>query len=75
MTESALRAAVPQLFADPACGHILRLKGFVPSADGWLEINATPAGMTAQRVPQGQQVLIVIGQGLDKAKIEAHLAQ
>ena len=75
LTESALRAAVPQLFADPACGHILRLKGFVPSADGWLEINATPAGMTAQRVPQGQQVLIVIGQGLDKAKIEAHLAQ
>ena len=47
----------------------------MPSADGWLEINATPAGMTAQRVPQGQQVLIVIGQGLDKAKIEAHLAQ
>ena len=75
LTESALRAAVPTLFADPACGHILRLKGFVPSADGWLEINATPAGMTAQRVPQGQQVLIVIGHGLDKAKIEAHLAQ
>ena len=26
-------------------------------------------------IPAGQQVLIVIGQGLDKAKIEAHLAQ
>ena len=75
LTESALRAAVPQLFADPACGHILRLKGFVRAADAWLEINATPAGMTAQRVPQGQQVLIIIGQGLDKTKIEAHLAQ
>ena len=75
LTESALRAAVPLLFADPACGHILRLKGFVRTADAWLEINATPAGMTAQRVPQGQQVLIIIGQGLDKTKIEAHLVQ
>jgi len=40
---------------------------------GWLELNATAAGRTLEPIPQGQDVLIVIGEGLDKAAIEARL--
>ena len=40
---------------------------------GWLELNATAAGKTLAPIPQGQDVLIVIGEGLDKAAIEARL--
>jgi len=71
-----LQAAADRLFADAACGHVLRVKGFAPDLDGqtgWLELNATAAGKTLAPIPQGQDVLIVIGEGLDKAAIEARL--
>ena len=55
---------------------LLRVKGFAPDPQGttgWLELNATAAGRTLEPIPQGQDVLIVIGEGLDKAAIEARL--
>ena len=52
---------------------MLRVKGFAPTRDGWLELNATAAGCTLAPIPQGQEVVIVIGEALDKAAIEANL--
>ena len=34
---------------------------------------ATAAGRTLEPIPQGQDVLIVIGEGLDRARIETQL--
>ena len=76
LTLQQLQAAADHLFADAACGHVLRVKGFAPDQQGttgWLELNATAAGRTLEPIPQGQDVLIVIGEGLDKAAIEARL--
>ena len=73
LTPDQLGAAAKRLFADPACGQVLRVKGFAPEGNGWLELNATAAGQTLAPIPQGQDVLIVIGTGLDKAAIEAKL--
>ena len=76
LTLQQLQAAADRLFADRACGHVLRVKGFAPDPQGttgWLELNATAAGKTLAPIPQGQDVLIVIGEGLDKAAIEARL--
>ena len=70
LTLQQLQAAADHLFADAACGHVLRVKGFAPDPQGttgWLELNATAAGRTLEPIPQGQDVLIVIGEGLDKA--------
>ena len=54
--------------------HCSRVKGFAPApAGGWLELNATAAGCTLAPIPQGQEVVIVIGEALDKAAIEANL--
>ena len=69
-----LEARIPSLFTDAACGRVLRVKGFAPApAGGWLELNATAAGCTLAPIPQGQEVVIVIGEALDKAAIEAKL--
>ena len=68
-----LEQNIPALFTDPACGHVLRAKGFVQDENGWVELNATAAGQTLAPIPQGQDVLIVIGEGLDRARIETQL--
>ena len=74
LTLDELKAAAARLFATPACGQVLRVKGFAPTAEGgWLELNATAASQSLAPIPQGQDVLIVIGEGLDKAAIEAQL--
>ena len=72
-TPEQLQQAAARLFGDPACGQVLRVKGFAPTRDGWLELNATAAGQTLAPIPQGQDVLIVIGEGLDRARIETQL--
>ena len=74
LTLDDLKAAAERLLATPACGHVLRVKGFAPTADGgWLELNATAASQSLAPIPQGQDVLIVIGEGLNRAAIEAQL--
>ena len=40
---------------------------------GGTKLNAAADGLTAAPIPQGQQVLIVIGEGLDKARLEEDL--
>ena len=73
LSPEQLQAAADRLFADKTCGNILRVKGFAPQDGGWLELNATAAGKTLTSIPQGQDVLIVTGEGLDKNAIEARL--
>ena len=52
---------------------MLWAKGFVQDENGWVELNATADGLTANAIPKGQEVLIVIGEGLEKERIEARL--
>ena len=59
-----LEQNIPALFTDPACGHVLRAKGFVQDENGGVKLNATADGLTANAIPKGQEVLIVIGEGL-----------
>ena len=75
LPRAQLEKNIPSLFTDPACGNVLRVKGFVEDDSQWYELNAAAAGLTAAPIPQGQQVLIVIGEGLDKARLEKDLRQ
>jgi len=75
LPRARLEKNIPSLFTDPACGNVLRVKGFVEDDGQWYELNAAAAGLTAAPIPQGQQVLIVIGEGLDKARLEEDLRQ
>ena len=50
-----LEARIPSLFTDAACGRVLRVKGFVQDAAGWVELNATADGLTAAPIPAGHR--------------------
>lgn len=60
---------VPRLF-DGSFGDVLRVKGFYRHENGWHQINATHDQYEISPIDDGQQVIIVIGQKLDKAGIE-----
>ena len=68
-----LRQRVKDLWSDAACGRIFRVKGFLPAEDGWLELNATPDSLTLRPIPQGQEVVIGIGEGREREGIVDHL--
>ena len=70
LTAEELKERTAQLFKKSGCGHILRVKGFVKAEDGrWLELNATRREQTLAVSPDGQEVLIVIGEQLSKETI------
>ena len=73
LDKATLTRNIPHLFRNPDCGEVLRVKGFVQDADRWFKLNATAEGLTASPILQGQEVLIVIGEGLNKEQIEAVL--
>ena len=74
LSEEALRSAIQSLFSAPDLGTIFRIKGYLPLPDGnWLQINATPAQTILQRVPMGQEIIIVIGQDLQEIQIRPFL--
>lgn len=64
--------SVKKIFADPQCGTILRIKGFIQDKDGWLELNATKREHTMKPVKAGQDVLIVIGENLCEEQIKKY---
>lgn len=65
--------AIKGIFSDPDCGRIYRIKGALPLDEGWLKINATADNIATETLPSGQSVLIVIGDGIDREKIDQHL--
>ena len=70
LTAEELKERTARLFEKPGCGHILRVKGFVKAEGGrWLELNATRREQTLAVSPDGQKVLIVIGEQLSKETI------
>lgn len=73
MSEEKMRAQIQTLMAAKDCGNIVRIKGFLPDEDGsWLEFNATHRELNVQRIEKGQEVIIVIGEALDKEKIQEY---
>ena len=54
LPRAQLEKNIPSLFTDPACGNVLRVKGFVEDDGRWYELNAAAAGLTAAPIPQGQ---------------------
>lgn len=70
--ETAIVRLIHDILHDPSCGKIYRIKGSLPVSDGWRKLNATAERTELSPVPDGQAVLIVIGDALDKARLDAH---
>ena len=71
--EEQIRPVIGEILADPACGQIFRLKGSLPAENGWYRINAAKGKLEIDTVPDGQAVLIVIGDELHREVIDRHL--
>ena len=65
-----LMNAANRLFRDSSFGKIIRIKGFIRNENGgWIEVNATRNEFKMTDIVDGQDVIIVIGEHLDEAKI------
>ena len=70
-TEDFLRQSCKKILSDPGCGKVFRIKGFQKLSDGtWISINATHQKIEIQPIPNGQAILIVIGEALQQEAIE-----
>ena len=70
---SKAKHAAKKIFADPACGGVLRVKGFLQDGKNWLELNATQHEISLNPIGAGQDVLIIIGEKLNEEKIRYYL--
>lgn len=65
LSAAELMAGCAGIFKDPACGNVIRIKGFVQEGDAYREINATREGTETKLISVGQEVLILIGENLN----------
>lgn len=73
LSADELKKTVPDLFDSPECGRVFRVKGFVKSDGGWLELNASRDGTSFAPAEYGQDIIIVIGENPDKDMISKKL--
>ena len=73
MAEEQLKTTVEKLMDDRECGEVFRVKGFLQKEDGsWIQLNATHNGITMNPIEKGQEVIIVIGEGLKEECINKY---
>lgn len=73
ITKEELIHATQSIFNDSECGKVFRIKGFIPENDQWMELNATKDQITTEIIAKGQEIIIVIGESLNKEKIEEYI--
>ncbi len=73
ISEQELVDKAKALLHDKECGRVFRVKGFLPVAGGkWIALNATHEEINVSPVELGQEIIIVIGEGLNKEKINSY---
>ena len=73
--EAEIKNVAKAVLEDKTCGKVFRVKGFLASGDGkWLELNATHQEMKIEPIAEGQEVVIVIGEELNEAKIKEYFS-
>ena len=71
--EELIVPTLTSVFADSLCGRIYRIKGGLPDGrGGWLRVNASPQRIDLAEMKEGQAVLTVIGDSIDRAAIDGH---
>ncbi len=70
-TVQLLQEKIPELFSDKRFGSVFRVKGFLKEGDTWVQINAARDRFTIEPMRSAQNVLIVIGTGLDQGELES----
>ena len=72
-SEEELHETAERILNDPSCGDVFRVKGFLRKEDGqWLELNAPRHEICIRPAKLGQEIMIVIGEKLNKEVIDGY---
>lgn len=69
MTSDRIQEKVATLFSRKHFGHIYRIKGFYRENEQWYEVNACSKDVRLMPIANGQEVIIVIGENLNRTAI------
>lgn len=73
-TSEGLKKSIDRIFNDEACGDVKRIKGFIKNDHGtYVEINATREKSVFVPIADGQEIIIVIGEHLNKERLDCLL--
>ncbi len=74
MTAEKMQKVAKEILEDSSCGSVFRIKGFIKAEDNsWIQLNATHNGVRMEPIQEGQKVIIVIGEHLQRDRIEAYI--
>lgn len=74
LSREGLFRALEEIFRDPSCGTVYRIKGTFSTPDEpWIAVNAMSDSICLTPVTYGQEILIAIGRNLNEAQINSHL--
>ena len=72
-TKDELQKIIKEVMDDKKCGNIFRVKGFMKISDNsWIQLNATHNEIRIEPIDKGQEVIIIIGEELDKQRLDKH---
>lgn len=72
-TKDELQKIIKEVMDDKQCGNIFRVKGFMKISDNsWIQLNATHNEIRIEPIDKGQEVIIIIGEELDKQRLDKH---
>lgn len=72
-TKDELQKIIKEVMDDKKCGNIFRVKGFMKISDNsWIQLNATHNEIRIEPIDKGQEVIIIIGEALDKQRLDKH---
>lgn len=70
-SQAAHKAA--DLLKNPKFGNVFRVKGFLEENGCWYELNSAASGISLSKTGAGQDIIIVIGEHLEKEIIQDYL--
>ncbi len=70
MTVETLRENIRKIF--DTCSGVFRIKGFILDNGSWFELNATHNNIEVNPIENGQEIIIVIGENMDKSKVDMY---
>ena len=72
-TKDELQKIIKEVMDDKQCGNIFRVKGFMKISDNsWIKLNATHNEIRIEPIDKGQEVIIIIGEELNKQRLDKH---
>ncbi len=75
ISENNLESVLERIMNDGECGIIFRIKGAVYTGGKWLKINIAKDKKEITEVFEGQSVIIVIGDDINREKIDSFISE